>query len=358
MEELLELLQHQPDNINARMELVKNYIDQQDYDKASEMLSEVLKLDPKHLDANYIFAQLYEFKEDFEKAAHCLEIVIEQQPVPELKYKLAQMYENIDRYEDALILYKECSRYAPDDNHLLENIAHVSRILGHDDEAIEYYKQILKRDPDNIVALTQMMELYEDREDIFYYVTKAKVHILEGNFSHAVTAYKKALAEADHEDDIIKIRLALADLFIQKETPLQAIDEYLAVLDLDNTNSQVYRKLADIYRNQDYLESACETYEKALELLPGDLSIIEELADIYIELENYPKAQELLERLGQKDPKNLSVQVNLAKVYIAVEKDNQAQTILNLVLAKEPKNIEAIGVLTDFHLIVKRVCNF
>ena len=240
---------------------------------------------------------------------------------------------------------------------MCENIAHVCRILGHDDEAIEYYKQILKRDPENIVALTQIMELYEGKENILYYMTKAKVHILEGNLSQAASAYKKALAEADHNDDIIKIRLSLAELYIQKEAPLQAIDEFLAILDLDMTNSYVYRKLAEVYKNMDHLESAEEAYEKALELLPEDSSIIEELADIYVELENYKKAQDLLEYLGQKDPSNLSIQVNLAKVYIAVEKDNPAENILKDVLAKDPKNVEAIGVFVDYHLMKKNYDN-
>ena len=67
MDDLLELLEHQPNNINARMELVKRYIDKEDYENASNMLEEIIKLDQGHLEGNYVLVQLCEFREDFEK---------------------------------------------------------------------------------------------------------------------------------------------------------------------------------------------------------------------------------------------------------------------------------------------------
>jgi len=351
MEELLTLIENQPDNINARMELVKRYLDNQEHCRAKVLLEEIIALDSNNFDANYILGQIYEFDEEFHKAVECFEKVVKFQPHPDLKYKLAGLYENADEYEKALDLYNEFYKQNPADNDICERIAHVNRILGNNEKAIELYSKLLKSDPNNIVALTQLADLYEDTDKLLCYVTRARVNEQEGSLSHALSNYKKALGEADNPQDTMYIRLSIAEILVKQENYLKAVDEYLAILEHDNKNYKIYKNLATAYIQLDNMEAAAEAYERAYEIYPEDTEVLKELADIYVEIENSEKAFSLLEKIITMEPNNLSMRVSFAKSCISQEMDSRALDELNLVLKKDPKNVEAIGVLVDYYII-------
>ena len=353
MNELLTLIENQPDNIDARMELAKIYLNNHDYENAASLLEEVTALESDHLDANHILGQLYEFNQDFHKAAVCFEKLMKHDPSPNLKFKLAQLYENADEYDKALELYREYHQSNPDDDDVCERIAHVNRILGNNAEAIEFYNSLLRKNPDNIVALTQLMELYEGNNSLFFYLIKAKINELEGTLSHAISSYKKALLEAEKQEEIIQIRFAMADIYIKKGNFLQAVDEYLAIMELDNRNYLVYKSLGNAYAHLENMEAASESYEKALVINSDDKAVYEELADIYLSIELYDKATVLLEKLAKMEPDNLSFRINLAKAYIASKIDDKAKEELDFVYKKDSKNAENIGVMVDF-LILKK----
>ena len=145
-------------------------------------------------------------------------------------------------------------------------------------------------------------------------------------------------------------------LYSEKENYLQAIDEYLAILEQDGKNSAIYKNLAQTYYHLDNFEAAKEAYTKALAVYPDDIGILKDLADIYVELEEYNEALILLEKLTNLESDNkilCDIQNTLAKVYIALSKDKEALEELNCVLSYDPKNVEAIGILVDFYILKK-----
>jgi superkiller protein 3 len=351
MDELLAIIKNQPDNIKARMELVKNYLDKQDNANAKILLEEIIAIDSNNIDANYVLGQIYEFEEDYNKAVECFEKIIKFQP--DLKYKLAELYENADEYEKALDIYNEYYQKKPDDKDICERVAHVSRILGDNEKAIEIYNKLLKIEPDNIVALTQLAELYENTDKLLCYVTKARVSEQEGTLSQAISAYKKALSEADNPQDTIYIRLAIAEIYVKQENYYKALDEYLSILEIDSNNYKVYKNLAEAYIKLDNPEAAAEAYEKANEIYPDDIEVLKKLANVYLDIENSEKAFELLEKIMKLEPNDLFIRIDLAKSCIAMNNDARAIEELEKVIKKEPRNVEAIGVLVDYHIIKK-----
>lgn len=353
MEELLSLVKNQPKNIEAKMMLAKKYIDNNDSKSAQSVLEEIIQIDNNHLDANYILTQIYEFDEEYTKAISCLEKIINAQPSLNFKYKLAQLYESAENYESALSHFMDCFKSAPDDNDLLEKIAHVNRILGNDDIAIDFYNKLLASNSNDIVALTQLMELYEDNNRFLYYSTRAKIHLLEGALTYAATSFKKAIPQAENEKDIIETRLAIADIHVIKNDLNQAIDEYMAILELDKDHLQVAKKLAEAYHKLENYDAASEAYESILAKFPDDLAILKNLADIYLEQEENTKALKLLEKITSAEPENYSAFVELARVNIMLNNEIKALQSLNYVLEKDSKNVETRSVLTDFYIMKK-----
>lgn len=354
MEKLMELINNQPENINARMELVRQYLESQNLEKAKPLLEEILALDSCHVDANFIMGQILEFEEDYSGAIKCFETVAEKHPSSDLQYKLANAYENNDEYDKAHNLYIQLYNVLPADTNLCERVAHTARILNDNNEALDFYSRLLALEPDNIVALTQLAEIYEEEgQSFFQNLTRARISEIEGNLSHAISNYKKALAEAEKQEDAIQIRLAIAGMQIKKENYLQAIDEFLSVLELDENNFEIYLNLAELYLKLENEHSAADAFEKALTIYPDNADVLSELAEIYMELEEFEKAEEKLNRLVKIQPEDLSCKAELARTLIALKKDNEATEILNTIILKDPKNAEAHGIFADYYLIKK-----
>jgi tetratricopeptide (TPR) repeat protein len=354
MENLLEKINSQPDNIDARMELAGKYLSEQDAEKAKPLLEEVLNIDSNNLNANFILAQIYEFDEEYSKAVVCMEKVVAQQPAFELVYRLGQLYEGADEYEKALNIYKNCYLQAQDDANLCERVAHTYRVLGNNTEATEFYKKLLTINKDDIVALTQLMEIHEEEgEKFLYYITRAKIYEMEDSLSQAISSYKKALNEAADNDEASKVRLAIIDLLHKKGNYNQAVDELLLLLEQDKNNYAAYMYLAEVYIKLDNTEAACEAYEKAHELNPNNVNLLNELADLYLDTEQAEKASTVLLKLIELEPDNLSSRVNYAKAQIALNQDDRAEESLNFVLKKDPQNVEATSVYADYYMLKK-----
>ena len=68
---------------------------------------------------------------------------------------------------------------------LIERFANTCCILNKNDEAIELYINLLKKQPNNIVALRQLTDMYENTNAMMYRATKAKLFELEENLEGA-----------------------------------------------------------------------------------------------------------------------------------------------------------------------------
>ncbi len=351
MEHLLEQIEKDPKNINARLQLVRKYIEDENTTEARKLLLEILDINPDNLEANFIFGQICEFEEDYERAAECFEKVINQRPGPEMKLRLAQIYENIDEYSKALEIYETLYKFNPDDNDLLEKVAHVNRISGNIEKAVECYHKLLKNDDGNIVALTQLAELYENKDKFLYYFFRAAVSEAEGAFSHAVTLYKKAVAEAENNEDIIKIRIKIAKIHAKNQQFLKEIDEYISILDIEKDNFDVYKNLAAAYKKLDNLEAAADALQSALDLNPADNEILKELFDVYSELEAHEQALLIIQKLLEKEPNKKQYKLDLARTLIALGRDSEAEEHLNKILQKNPNDTDAIALFTDYLII-------
>jgi len=337
--------------LSIKLHQVSQYLELQDYAKAKEVLLEIITAIPNEPVSNHTLGQIYEFEGDLLQAANCYKKVLLSQKDNQLKYKIADLYEQSEAYEEAYEFYKELYNEDPQDKDICERLAHVSRILEKNDEAIEYYNKLLKNDPDNILALTQLSELYqENNNSLLYHLTKARIHELEEALSYAADSYKKAINEAENPEDIIQIRYKLAEIYIKREKYNKAIEEYLAILEHDPDNLKVHKELANVFLELDNRGAAIETLEKAMEIYQEDKEILTELSDLYIETEDYENAQKLLSRLAESYPEENEIKINLAQVYIELGMTQEALNNLNSVLEKDNKNIEAKGLMTDYYI--------
>lgn len=210
-----------------------------------------------------------------------------------MSLQLAEQYEENEQYEQAYDEYKKLSERNSKDLSLLERLGHLAMLLDKKDEAAEYYSKILEFDATNTLCYEQLMDIYVTTDKYKYYVYRANLHTVEHKYEHAINDYKKAVNSAQNDNDILNARFVLATLYEQEGNNLKAIDEYLKVIDYENTHEDVYLRLSNLYLKEDALPSAIEVLERARKSGFDTPKVKEALADLYVKNGNSESAYEV-----------------------------------------------------------------
>ena len=225
-------------NLDDKIEIARDLIREQNFPQAKRYLEELIKLAPQQPDMNYLLGQLYEHDQDYKKAVECFAVLLHLEPSYELKCRIAQCFLDGGEYDKAYNLFKELYQENCEDINVVEQFAHVSRILGQVDEAVIAYNFMLDVDKNNLVALTQLSEIYYDVQDkMNHYLIKAKLNYIENMLSSAADCLKKALNYSQDDEDIINILLNLGKVLFEAGKYHDAMEQYHFVLNLEPSNS-------------------------------------------------------------------------------------------------------------------------
>lgn len=207
-----------------------------------------------------------------------------------MSLQLAEQYEENEQYTQAYEEYKKLYERNPKDLSILERLGHLSMLLDNKEEAAEYYSKILESDTTNILAYEQLMDIYVTIDKYKYYIYRGNLHTVEHKFEHAINDYRKAVNSAQTDNDMLNARFVLGTLYEQEGNNLKAIDEYLKVIDYENTHEEVYTRLSKLYEKENATGSAIEVLERAIKSGFETTNIKETLADLYIKNGNSEKA--------------------------------------------------------------------
>lgn len=199
-----------------------------------------------------------------------------------MSLQLAEQFEANEQYEEAYQEYKKAFEQSPEDLGLMERLGHLALILEKPEEAANYYHEILKRDVTNPLAYEQLMSIYENTDKYKYYIYRGNKNSIEGKLEFAINDFKKALANASEETQIVMTRLTLANLYRQLGNTLKAIDEYNIILEYDNLHEEIFLQLADIYLKDEAYSSAIDALMRAKQKGFDTDKINEALAAVYL----------------------------------------------------------------------------
>lgn len=209
------------------------------------------------------------------------------------------------------------------DVHNLHQAANDELIKGNDEKAIEIYTKIIELAPGDEVALSQLMDLYLERDKFMYYITRANVNIVQQKYEHAINDVKKAL---NLESQSIEALRKLGRLYKVTGKNLRAVDEFLKILDIDANQKDAYIELIDLYTKENSPESAIGIAKKAVANFAQDSEFKNILANLYFKSGDYKNALETVEDDFLK-----------AKILLQDEQNDSAKEILNKL--KEDKNL-------------------
>lgn len=210
-----------------------------------------------------------------------------------MSLQLAEQYEDNEQYAEAFGEYKKLYDKDPKDLSVLERLGHLAMLLNKQEDAADYYSQILEYDATNTLAYEQLMDIYSNIDRYKYYVYRGNLHQVEQKYEHAINDYKKALANTQEEKEANTARFVLATLYEQTGQNLKAIDEYLKLIDYEDTHEEAYLKLANLYLKEDAKGSAIEVLERARKHGYDTDNVRESLAQLYIKDGDAEKAIEI-----------------------------------------------------------------
>ena len=335
-------------NAASNIENVKAFLEKNDIEGAKSFLRDFLALNPAHNQAMFILAQLYEAEGNFVESAALYEKAFEKEIPHEFIDRVIFVYENADRYDKVYEIQKEIYKQKPNDVDVCERYANTCYILKKYDEATEIYNTILAKQPEDVVALKQLSEIYEKTNQLMFRLTKAKLAMIEQDYINAEREYKKAFSLAEKDEDILQIRYRLAKLYRLTGKNEHALDEYLFILSATEENFSVFIELAEIYIEMNNQSSAINVLKRALHIYPDNKEAMQMIADTYMDIQDYENAKKHYERLTELDS-GVENKVNLAKTYLQSEEIDKTREILLDAEKQEPNSTEVLTALAGYY---------
>jgi tetratricopeptide (TPR) repeat protein len=242
--------------------------------------------------------------------------------------------------------------------------------------AISEYQKIIKVDPDDILTLNTIGDLYlrlHKPEDAGGYFTKVADHYAHNNFIlKAIAVYRKILS---CDPQSAQVHKTLASLYAKQGLNVEARNEYMRVAeiclregksaeaqlayekvaDLDPANIAVQLKLADIHLREGSQEkahfyflaagraqakasdipSALDSFEKALEIQPGEIRALTGHLEAASRGGQLPRALQALKQSMAAGFEGADVLELLVKAHLAGGDTSSAGATLQRVVAKD-----------------------
>lgn len=247
-----------------------------------------------------------------------------------------QQFEDEEKFNEAYECYKYALGLDKTNTDVLQKLAVCAQVLNCDSAAIDYWNLYMQIKPEDPVSYTQLLDLYFHKNKYDYYLTRAKLKTIEGRLPQAADDYKKAINNTSEEKEIISARYLLAQTYEIINKPMQAIDEYLKILDYDH-NENVYISLANLYYKEDK-SAALNVLQDAIKQYPESEPIKEFLCQVYLATGNYEEAEKYAVSIFNK-----------IKAMLMQEKNEDAFQELQKLTDKEKQDISYHALMAEYY---------
>ncbi len=241
--------------------------------QAKAKYHEVLRWNPSDLEAYYSLGTLYAEQEQYEKALEMLFQALKLNQSQAVIYgELGRVYEKLHNYAQAIQHYQKAIELDPTFIPAYEHLGKLLVQLGEVAQAEAIYQQAIAANPDNINSQ----------------LGSGNCFIKQQQFDRAIAAYQKALSlQATHPDALQGMGTALmakgeswqasfycAEAALYRKNFAEAIQQYNYYLEQhphpETIAAQTYLNLAEACRRAGQDSAAVEIYQRAIEHHPNN----------------------------------------------------------------------------------------
>ncbi|WP_051261858.1 tetratricopeptide repeat protein [Desulfovibrio inopinatus] len=268
------------------LELANLYWSLSEQDKSIETLRLGLKAFPNNKNLHFYLANAYLLQKDYEEASAVLKSYLDQKPHDWIaRREMAAILIEAQKYEDALTILEEVPTKERNPA-ILYYLSRSNAGLGRQEEAVDYLKKALDKDPNMLAAWAELAYLYE----------------LDGDYAAAEEAYKR-------------------------------------IMDLGEEGPEVWLRLVRLNLKMNNPDRALELIDNA----PKDRSFLLESITAFLE-EGYPqKADDLLTLMADDD--RFATDVVFYRAILAYERDKdprQALSYLQQIPSSHPQYTKSL----------------
>lgn len=259
-------------------------------EKAAEMLEKAIGLDNENYSAHLGLAQAYQDLGKNDMSYEQYQIVLAKVPnLNTVRLDYANLLADMNKNTEAISQYNMYIKAFPNDINGYKNIANVYKTLSNYDKALENYLIAETKDNNDINLKKDIALCYHNKKDyanaLKYYdiilVSQPDDYNLKVNKAlalHALKRYDEAIAMYEDllpvkndktiKDNLNSARVARGHELIETKNYGNAIEDFKTAIKDGYTDGYVYYGLAKAYRATGDNTKAAENYEKAISIDP------------------------------------------------------------------------------------------
>ncbi len=226
-----------------------------DDDRALKIFDLVPEYHPAYVESRLQIASIHEDREDYAAAFVEVERLRVLRPSRAIEFHTAELLTRTQRFDEAIALLQEMREESPDDDEVLYQLGVAYGTAKRVNEALEYMRLTLEKNPDNPHALNYIGYTWAERGE---------------NLDEAERMILRALDQRPNDGYITD---SLGWVYYMRALPLMGT--------------------ADATRGLSFLERARSQLFQAAELTGGDPVISEHLGDVHMALDERRRAYEL-----------------------------------------------------------------
>ncbi len=365
------------------LERGKEYLAEENYDKAKIEFKNVLQINPKSSEAHYYSAQVAEKLQEWPKAYAGYSKAIELDPENlDARAKLGVfnlLQANSAKLQDDAVnegLAIESAKEQRDEifkrnpDHKGGRLLEAGLLVREDqlDKAIGIVEAVLSGSPDDPVAVSMLVDFYLAKED----KSSARRVLEDGvEHNHADVNLKFRLAKfyanenlneeaikvikdlIEQKPEVISYRVSLASYYAQLDRKTEAEEVLREAIRVEEDNPETYLVLADFLVKTKSADLAESELRAAIKKLPEEDSLYTGLAKIYLQSQQKDKALAILKEIidrWSKDAPGVKARNILAQIYVQDGQVDKAKATLEQILAENPQDNDALLMRGKFNL--------
>lgn len=249
----------------------------------------------------------------------------------EVKSKLAECYNSLRRYKQAIILAEDLHRTEPRNAHFARFLADLYYATKQMRVALDAYQTYADLEDDK----TRLLEI-QPILGMLYYETN--------DYENALTAFDALQEEAPDDIDMLNKRMELSQKLQKWDKCLEITKK---IVSIRGENVHLLEKIAQMYFNLSDWENALEYYKKLAKVEPKEnsnyLHYQNRIAEILINKGENAEAVKLLARLINEHPNDIPLVFTLAHAHVSLNNFEEAVMLYeNLIHALPPDQLKII----------------
>ncbi|QQS37493.1 MAG: tetratricopeptide repeat protein [Ignavibacteriales bacterium] len=344
--------------------LAKNYLYLNRLPLALQHSKKSVEMDSTPVEYYELLADIFSVTRQYDSAAVVLEKLISKDSLRfNSYYKLARIYETSKPLQ-AITIYERLSAIVGPEWSILVRVAELYEQLGRNEDAIRTIEELLEIDPANIPLQKLLSELYQrvkrydeaiavieeilelTPDDLDARERKAQIFIEQGNWNAAADEYSYFLSNKDIPlESKIRIGSAYFARSLNDSTLTPTTKKFFETIDKDTTDWQVKMFLGAIAINEKNDSSAIKYFEEVTQLANWNVEGWIRLGGLYFDNGKYKEAAKLMHEAILQFPDEFAINLILG---LSLAQDNQHEQALEHLKKSVDLNPQDLNALSAY----------